>query len=152
LLARLAKEHQEEKKRILFVINNIDQILSVLHERDVHGEVIEKIKQSLADARRGFVDIELKMYFKSIVAYVEENNSVLTSATPDSVPVDRGTLLCNVLPKLAHLIGTTIAITEKLASDFAQNYKQLIDDINKDVMTFFSNFKVTHTEQSNALR
>lgn len=124
LLQRLAREHQEEKMRVVFMINNIDHVLSVLHERGVSNDVVTSIQPTLSEASRSFCEIEMNKYFKFLITYVKEHHSWLAAnPPPDPVPEDQA------------------RVDKKLVTEFSQNYKQLIDDLNKDVMTFFSNFK-----------
>ncbi|OBZ87123.1 Vacuolar protein sorting-associated protein 52 A [Choanephora cucurbitarum] len=118
VLSRMSHEFQESTKRIAFLINNYDLIMSVFqetHSRAVEGEV-EYMKQLLALQTSAFVDEQLKPYFGTLVDMVKR-----TDQSSDFLPQ---------VPDL-----------ERIAAHFGQTWRQSLKAINGSVIQYFSNFK-----------
>ncbi|KAI8355152.1 Sac2 family-domain-containing protein [Blakeslea trispora] len=118
VLSRMSHEFQEPTKRIAFLINNYDLVMSVFqetHSRAVEAEV-EYMKQLLALQTSAFVDEQLKPYFGTLVDMVKR-----THQSVDFVPE---------VPDL-----------ERIAAHFGQTWRQSLKAINGSVIQYFSNFK-----------
>ncbi|KAI8091254.1 Sac2 family-domain-containing protein [Gilbertella persicaria] len=113
VLSRMSHEFQESPKRIAFLINNYDLIISVFqetHSRAVDAE-LDYMKQLLALQTSAFVDEQLKPYFGAMIQ--------LTKA---SGPIE--------IPDL-----------ERISAHFSQTWRQSLKSINASVIQYFSNFK-----------
>ncbi|KAG2196701.1 hypothetical protein INT47_009611 [Mucor saturninus] len=118
VLSRMSHEFPESPRRIAFLINNYDLIVSVFqetHSRAVEGE-LDYMKQLLALQTSAFVDEQLKPYFGALVDCVKksEQQPQLVMEIPD---------------------------LERISSHFAQTWRQSLKSINASVIQYFSNFK-----------
>lgn len=115
----MSQEFTESPRRIAFIINNYDLIVSVFqetHSKAVDGE-LEYMRQLLALQTSAFVDEQLKPYFGAMIDLVK---------------------------KAEHLQDlTTIEIPdfERICSHFSQTWRQSLKSINASVIQYFSNFK-----------
>jgi len=123
LLDRLAEEHTSQKKRIVFQINNLDHVVCIFQERRVLGKEFNQFVELLMKQRELFVEEELLTGFSKMIAFVQQTESHL-SATPKGEAYD-------VNPQ----------VVEALVLDFASNWKSHIEQINRNVLSYFSNFR-----------
>lgn len=127
LLQRLSHEVPAEKHRLVFLINNYDQVLSVFAERHIVGEDSARFEELLAQHRGLFVEAELQETFGRLITFVQKTELAVTDAADgDTVP--------GAGPVDAH-------VAEQLVRDFAATWKSGIESINQDVLDFFSNFR-----------
>ncbi|KAG0872173.1 hypothetical protein G6F16_005361 [Rhizopus arrhizus] len=113
VLSRMSNELTDSPKRIAFLVNNYDLIISVFqetHSRAIENEV-NYFKQLLSLQTSAFVDEQLKPYFGTMIQCVHK---------PDT---------CSI-PDL-----------ERTSSHFAQTWRQSLRSINASVIQYFSNFK-----------
>ena len=122
LLDRLADEHSSQKKKIVFTINNLDQVVSIFQERRVVGEEFNKFVEQLMRQREYFVEVELLTGFSKMIAFVQQTEQ-------DMQAVPRGSYEVNIQE------------VESLVLDFASNWKSNIEQINRNVLSYFSNFR-----------
>jgi hypothetical protein len=122
LLERLADEQSSQKKNIVFSINNLDQVVSILQERRVVGKEFNKFVELLMQQREYFVEVELLTGFSKMIAFVHQTEADLA-----------------VAPKASYQVN--IQEVEALVLDFASNWKTNIDLINRSVLSYFSNFR-----------
>ena len=122
LLERLADDHSSQKKKIVFSINNLDQVVSIFQERRVVGEEFNKFVEHLMRHREYFVEVELLTGFSKMIAFVQQTETDMAAAPKGSYEVN-------------------IQEVEALVLDFASNWKTNIDLINRDVLSYFSNFR-----------
>jgi len=122
LLERLADEHgSSNKKRTVFLINNLDQIICIFQERRVVGKELNKFVELLMAQRERFVEEELLQNFSKLIAFVQQTETHMVTS---SSPVDVN----------AHVV-------ENLVRAFSSSWKQGIEQINRNVLSYFSNFR-----------
>ena len=114
LLRRLSEELPSSKQRVVFLINNFDQILSVFGERGIIGDETARFEELLAQHRGLFVEEELQEGFGPFIAFVQQ--------TEGGVEADP-------------------AIVEELVRDFSISWKSGIEAIYQDVLDCFGNFR-----------
>ncbi|KAG0172911.1 hypothetical protein DFQ30_009374 [Apophysomyces sp. BC1015] len=117
LLARMSNELPEVTRRIAFLINNYDLIISVFqeaHSRALESE-LDHFKQLLSIHISAFVDHQLTPYFGEVVKCVQQAEQ----ARPE---IDKGELV-------------------RICKHFAQTWRHSLTAINGSVVQYFSNFK-----------
>jgi hypothetical protein len=131
LLQRLSEKHNSNKKRIIFLINNLDQIISIFQERRVVGAELNRFIEMLSQQRELFVEEELLQSFSKLIAFVHqtEQHLNLTDANTSKAVVE------------GHKMDVNVQVVENLVRDFAANWKQGIELINRNVLSYFSNFR-----------
>ena len=125
LLKRLSEELPSSKQRLVFLVNNYDQVLSVFSERGVIGDEMARFEELLAQHRGLFVEEELVEGFGPIIAFVQHTEAQMASAANEGVAA-------------ADVDG---AACEGLVRDFASSWKGGIEAIYESVMACFSNFR-----------
>eukprot|EP01094_Clydonella_sp_ATCC50884_P016856 TRINITY_DN2845_c0_g1_i2.p2 TRINITY_DN2845_c0_g1~~TRINITY_DN2845_c0_g1_i2.p2 ORF type:complete len:334 (+),score=129.42 TRINITY_DN2845_c0_g1_i2:1413-2414(+) len=122
LLLNLARKHRTPNGRLVFLINNYDHVLSVCDGRNIDASQLQAVKQAMDNRVGAFVDLELDKYYKRLIAFVKETApAVSAAAEPESLRVDQG-------------------VVDSLVKEFSSSWKEVIENINKDVLAFFSNF------------
>ncbi|CAG8435656.1 8672_t:CDS:10 [Funneliformis mosseae] len=109
----------DRKSRIIFLINNYDQIMTILNEtggKAVEAEIIH-FRDLLNGQISGFVEEELQPYFESLISFIKK--------------VDQG----------KDLTATEPEIFDQVSSDFALTWRKSIALINTSVIQHFTNFK-----------
>ncbi|KAI8968291.1 Sac2 family-domain-containing protein [Mycotypha africana] len=142
VLSRMSHEFQESARRIAFLINNYDLIISVLqetHSRGVESE-LEYMKQMLLLQTSAFVDEQLKPYFGELINFVRKREKS-TPPKPSGHSNDR------TAPTAANNMSDTfdddiIPELERISNHFAQTWRQSLRAINASVIQYFSNFKM----------
>ena len=135
LLQRLADAHTSNKKKIVFLINNTDQIISIFQERRVPGKEMNYFVDLLMQQRELFVEEELLQTFSKMIAFVHQTEQHMTrtqqfgsSATSKSVAE-------------GNKVEVNVQVVESLVLEFASTWKQGIEQINRNVLSFFANFR-----------
>ena len=123
LLHRLSEKHKGQKKKSVFLINNLDHVVCIFQERRVSGKELNRFMELLMKQREIFVEEELLTGFSKMIAFVQQTEAYLAS-------VQKG-----------DKIDVNIHVVESLVIDFASNWKSNIDLINRNVLSYFSNFK-----------
>jgi hypothetical protein len=124
LLDRLADELLTNKRRIVFLINNYDQIVTVFQERRVSGCLeMTRFMDLLLQQRELFVEEELLSGYAKMIQFVQQTELRMSQLT-------RGERL--------ELNESTV---EGLVRDFAASWRKGIESINRDVLSYFSNFR-----------
>ncbi|RIA99439.1 Sac2-like protein, partial [Glomus cerebriforme] len=116
LLDKMSNNFDDRKSRIIFSINNYDQIITILNEtggKAVEAE-ISYLKELLNGQISGFVEEELQPHFRSLVSFIKK--------------VEQGK---DIEPE----------IFDQVSSDFALTWRQSITSINTSVIQHFTNFK-----------
>lgn len=121
LLERLSDKHTTNKKRIVFLINNIDQIVCIFQERRVVGKEFNRFAELLMKQRELFVEEELLASFSKMIAFVQQTELHLMS-NPSNADVN---------PQ----------VVESLIREFSSGWKAAIEQINRNVLSYFSNFR-----------
>jgi len=123
LLERLSEKHKAQKKRAVFLINNLDHVVCIFQERRVSGKELNRFIELLMKQREVFVEEELMTGFSKMIAFVQQTEAYLASVE-EGAPVK-----------------VNAQVVESLVIDFASNWKTNIDLINRNVLSYFSNFK-----------
>ncbi len=133
LLQRLAEAHASNKKKIIFLINNIDQIISIFQERRVPGKEMNHFLDLLMQQRELFVEEELLQNFSKMIAFVQQTEQHMTRSnygSSTSKAVAEG-----------NKVEVNPQVVESLVLEFASTWKQGIEQINRNVLSFFANFR-----------
>ena len=133
LLQRLAETHTSNKKKIVFLINNIDQIISIFQERRVPGKEMNRFVDLLMQQRELFVEEELLQNFSKMIAFVQQTEQHMTRTqfgSSTSKAVAEG-----------NKVEVNVQVVESLVLEFASTWRQGIEQINRNVLSFFANFR-----------
>ena len=123
LLKRLSESLTTSKERLVFLINNYDQILGVFGERGIFGEESSRFEDLLAQNRGLFVEEELLVNFSELISFVQNAESQFSGTDPSApLQVNR-----DLVANLVHA--------------FANSWKTGIEAIYQNVLEFFSNFR-----------
>jgi hypothetical protein len=123
LLERLSDEHVVNIKKIIFMINNLDQAVCIFQERRVAGgKELNRILELLMLQRELFVEEELLHGFSKMIAFVQQTESSLAAGSATDRTVN-------------------IEVVESLVREFASNWRSGMDAINRNVLSYFSNFR-----------
>jgi vacuolar protein sorting-associated protein 52 len=140
LLDRFSEEHVQTKKRIVFMINNLDQIVCIFQERRVAGKELNRVLDLLRTQRELFVEEELLQGFSKMIAFVQQTEAHLSAAQKNLANLGPGA----ARPNLASLVTTdhvNLQVVESLVREFASNWRGDMDVINRNVLSYFSNFR-----------
>jgi len=123
LLERLSDEHTVNIKKIIFMINNLDQAVCIFQERRVAGgKELNRILELLMLQRELFVEEELLHGFSKMIAFVQQTESSLAAGTVTDQTVN-------------------MQVVESLVREFASNWRSGMEAINRNVLSYFSNFR-----------
>ena len=75
LLKRLSDVHPSNKKRVIFMVNNLDSIITIFKERRVSGKELNRFSELLAQQRELFVEEELLQTFSKMIAFVQQTEA-----------------------------------------------------------------------------
>ena len=75
LLKRLADVQTTNKKRIIFMLNNLDSIINIFKERRVSGKELNRFTELLVQQRELFVEEELLQTFSKMIAFVTQTEA-----------------------------------------------------------------------------
>ena len=142
LLERVSEVHTSQKKRIVFLINNLDQVACIFQERRVTGKECNKILEHLLKYREDYVEEELLTGFSKMIAFVQQTESHMASVAAAAMRSDTHTSsdrTSNSNNQLNYDVNPSVV--ESLVLDFASNWKTNIDQINRNVLSYFSNFR-----------
>ncbi|KAL7537509.1 hypothetical protein ACHAXR_007862 [Thalassiosira sp. AJA248-18] len=131
LLKRLSDVHPTNKKRIIFMINNLDSIITIFKERRVSGRELNRFSELLVQQRELFVEEELLQTFSKMIAFVQQ-----TEAHMSGISAPRG---ARGVAAPADVVNPEVV--ESLVHEFASNWKSGIEQINRNVLSYFSNFR-----------
>ncbi|EEC45870.1 predicted protein, partial [Phaeodactylum tricornutum CCAP 1055/1] len=123
LMERLSDEHTSQKSRVVFWINNLDAVVCIFQERRVVGKEFNRVVELLMQQREVFVEEELLTGFSKMIAFVQQTEAHMAT-TPRGETYD-----------------ANAAVVEALVLDFASKWKGNIDVINRNVLSYFSNFR-----------
>ena len=131
LLKRLSDAHPTNKKRVIFMINNFDSIVTIFKERRVSGRELNRFSELLAHERELFVEEELLQTFSKMIAFVQQTEAHMSGIT--------GPKGARGIAAPADVINPDVV--ESLVHEFASNWKSGIEQINRNVLSYFSNFR-----------
>jgi len=133
LLERLADCHSTNKRKIVFLINNLDQIISIFQERRVLGSEMNRFVDLLMQQRELFVEEELLQGFSKIIAFVQQTEQHMLrpqySGSSNKAAIEDNKMDVNV------------QVVDSLVREFSSTWKQGIEQINRNVLSFFANFR-----------
>jgi hypothetical protein len=126
LLDRISEVFAEARRRAVFLINNYDLVITVLREHELESfgfdvEDLTRMRYSLNLATAVFIEEELAIYYKRLISFVKETDSMLLKAPTSTIDKE---------------------LAEILARDFSTNWKEILANINSDVMNYFPNFQL----------
>lgn len=131
LLKRLSDIQPTNKKRIIFMINNLDSIITIFKERRVSGRELNRFSELLIHQRELFVEEELLQTFSKMIAFVQQ-----TEAHMSRISAPRG---ARGVAAPADVVNPEVV--ESLVREFASHWKSGIEQINRNVLSYFSNFR-----------
>eukprot|EP01104_Vermistella_antarctica_P010462 TRINITY_DN279_c1_g4_i1.p1 TRINITY_DN279_c1_g4~~TRINITY_DN279_c1_g4_i1.p1 ORF type:complete len:919 (-),score=301.86 TRINITY_DN279_c1_g4_i1:59-2785(-) len=102
-----------EMKRVVFLINNYDQILTVLKSREIVRDETRRFQLLLTMETEKFVTMELDTHFGNLLRFVKQNKGA---------KVER-------------------AAVDSIVDEFSSTWKKSVDTLNNEVLFYFSNFK-----------
>lgn len=120
LLTQLSGQHKTNKNKIVFLINNLDSIVCVLQERKVDREEVAKYEERLNQQREQFVEEELRQSYSRLIAFVIQTEGI---------------------QKAEKKIELDATVVENLVRNFSTSWKGGIEQINNNVLSYFSNFR-----------
>jgi len=143
LLERLADEHKTNKKRIVFLINNYDQIIGIFRERRCIGREMNKFVDLLMSQRELFVEEELLHGFSKMIAFVRQTESEMTRLATSSTGMAAAGLSGNnsLSSRIDYTEVVNPNVVEALVREFSTSWKTNIEQINRNVLSYFSNFR-----------
>lgn len=132
-ILKMAARFDTPKEQLIFIINNSDMILGVLMERTKEeSKESENIKQQLNRRIHDFVEELIYPYFGTMMTFVKDCEVYLERDDMKSLEAEEKKV-------------TTIV------KNFNSNWRKAIEDVNREVMTSFSNFKCGNNIQQTAL-
>ena len=131
LLRRLSDVHPSNKKRVIFMINNLDSIITIFKERRVSGKELNRFSELLVQQRELFVEEELLQTFSKMIAFVQQTETHISG-----ISAPRG---ARGVAAPADVVNPDVV--ESLVHEFASNWKSGIEQINRNVLSYFSNFR-----------
>mmetsp|Transcript_8188 Transcript_8188/g.15453 ORF Transcript_8188/g.15453 Transcript_8188/m.15453 type:complete len:728 (+) Transcript_8188:155-2338(+) len=128
LLERLGSQLGGGKEQKVFLINNIDQMLTVFQERRVMSEEVEKLEDMLMQQSELFAEEALKEAFPRLLSFVLQTERAMASADgagkgkSGSFQLDEG-------------------VVGGLVKEFATSWRTGIQQLNDDILSYFTNFR-----------
>ena len=124
LLQRLADVQTSHTKRVVFLINNLDVVVSTFQDRRVVGKEFNFFVEKLMEQREVFVEEELLATgFSKLIAFCQQTEAHI-AATPKGEAYD-----------------VNIEVVESLVLGFASSWRTNMELINRNVLSYFSNFR-----------
>jgi hypothetical protein len=109
------------KVRIVFLINNLDQIVCIFQERRVVGKEFNRFAEALMTQRELFVEEELLQNFSKLIAFVQQTEQHLATGGNHK--------------------EVNAQVVEAVVREFATSWKIGIEQVNRNVLSYFSNFR-----------
>jgi len=125
LLEKLAQCIVGNKEQKVFLVNNLDLVLSVFQERKLPiTEEVQKLEDLLSHQRELFAEEEVKHSFPKLIGFVLQTEQARAAAAEKGVK-----------------FTLDEAQVEALVRDFASTWKTGIQQINDNVLAYFANFR-----------
>ncbi|KAI2807176.1 Vacuolar protein sorting-associated protein 52 [Blomia tropicalis] len=133
LILRMSTQFSKPKEQFIFIINNYDIILGVLLERKKEdSNEAEMMREQLNKKIIGFVDEMLYPHFGSMITFIKECDGL----------IDRNET--EALKKYEQKVGDLIR-------GFNLNWRKSLEQVSRDIMASFTNFKNGNNIQQIAL-
>ncbi|UXI19099.1 hypothetical protein NH340_JMT05042 [Sarcoptes scabiei] len=133
LILRMSTKFSKPKDQYIFIINNYDCILGVLLERKKHNShEAESLREPLNKKILDFVEEMLYPHFSSLISFVKECEDLLDRNDQNSLKY--------LEPKVGDLI-----------QNFNSNWRQSLEQVSKEIMASFTNFRNGNNIQQIAL-
>ena len=125
LLEKLAQCIVGNKEQKVFLVNNLDLVLSVFQERKLPiTEEVQKLEDLLSHQRELFAEEEVKHSFPKLIGFVLQTEQARAAAAEKGAK-----------------FTLDEAQVETLVRDFASTWKTGIQQINDNVLAYFANFR-----------
>jgi hypothetical protein len=132
-ILKMAARFDSPKDQLIFLINNYDMILSVLLERTKEeSKESESIKLQLSKRVHDFVEELLYPHFGPMIAFVKDCEAYADRKDEESLAKEEKKVT-------------------KLVKSFNSSWRKAIEDLNREVITCFTNFKCGNNIQQTAL-
>lgn len=123
-ILKMAAVFDHRKEQVVFLINNYDMMLGVIMERTKdESKESESFKELLNERMREYVEEMLSPHFGGMISFVKDCERLLEQERFEQLKTEE-----------YRVTG--------LVRSFSLGWKKAIDDINKDIMVSFTNFKV----------
>jgi hypothetical protein len=130
LLERMAELLPTVRDKKIFLINNIDQMLVVLQERGVVDEEAQRLEDLQLHHRELFAEEELKEVFPRLISFIVQTEQAVNESFSAGRASSNGSLFS--LDEL---------LVETLVREFAASWRQGVEKINENIISFFANFR-----------
>uniref|UniRef100_A0A7S2BKB8 Vacuolar protein sorting-associated protein 52 homolog n=2 Tax=Octactis speculum TaxID=3111310 RepID=A0A7S2BKB8_9STRA len=146
LLTRMSDELPDSKQRLVFLINNYDQVLQVFSERQIVSEESAHMDELLNTHRGLFVEEELESCFGRLIGFVKQRESEHNSSSSSNpAPASSSSSTAQGGDEYTAVDKSggrdAAAEAENLVRDFSSGWKSGIEAINQDILDYFSNFR-----------
>ncbi|CAM9108563.1 unnamed protein product [Choristocarpus tenellus] len=122
LVHRLAEQLPTKIQRVVFLINNFNQVHYLFQERRIISDETTKFEELLGRQREIFVEEELNEKYGRLITFVQETEANTLSSGRGGEKLDE-------------------MVVEGLVREFAASWKSSMDTIHQDVLTYFSNVR-----------
>ncbi|XP_054164992.1 vacuolar protein sorting-associated protein 52 homolog [Oppia nitens] len=133
LILKMASLFHNPKEQLIFIINNYDMILEILIQRKKEdSKESENIKQQLTKRIQDFVEELLCPHFGAMIAFVKDCESYIDKNDLDALKRQESN------------------VTDLIKS-FNSGWRKALEEISREVMNCFTNFKNGNNIQQSAL-
>lgn len=133
LILRMSTKFCKPKEQYVFIINNYDTILGVLLERKKDGSnEAETMREQLNKKIMDFIEEMLYPHFGAMISFVKESEVLTEKNDTES------------LKRLEPRVGDLI-------QNFNNNWRRSLEQVSKDIMASFTNFRNGNNIQQIAL-
>ena len=138
LLERLGSQLSSGKEQKVFLINNIDQMLSVFGERRVMSEEVEKLEDMLMQQSELFAEEALREAFPQLLSFVLQTERTMAAA---GMTAGQGKGAGAGTGAGAGSFSLDAGVVGGLVKDFASSWRTGIQQLNDDILSYFTNFR-----------
>lgn len=124
-ISKLSSEFADKKKKAIFYINQYDLVISIFEKYEQFSSVTSEKRyfdELLSSRISEYVDDEMRPYFTPLIVFVDEVQQKAES-NPNLDNVDQVRF-------------------EKVAKDFASNWRSALAELHQNSLQNFSNFKI----------
>jgi hypothetical protein len=145
LLERLSQTFKTKRDQLIFLINNLDLILTITAEQNVTSEDVERFVRLHKINCDALIDMHLSLYFNNIITFVRNNTKIESqNATNNTNSISSSNT--NSLVSTIQVLNYQPKVEDKdlifaLLKEFSITWKQSIEEIHRIIISSFSNFK-----------